>query len=315
MAEQSLAVTEQGGAVLASAVEQVLIGGNLAPLTPPQRVSYYNAVCKSLNLNPLTRPFDYITLNGRLVLYPKKDATDQLRLNRGVSITRIAAQYVDDLYVVTADAKDRDGRTDSGTGAVCMTGLVGEAKANAIMKAETKAKRRVTLSICGLGMTDDSEVDSIDDAKPVEVNHETGEIVGQPPPMQAPQRKPAPAPVAAAPVHHPAPAPPPHREPGDEPDDPFGDFNTPPIDETDGPPVSDERRYLEDEVRSGKFSAGGDVITEPQRKRLYAIARGKGWSNEAYREQIKRFGFDRDNDVTTVAYEAIVAFFQADRKL
>jgi hypothetical protein len=33
--------------------------------------------------------------------------------------------------------------------------------ANALMKAETKAKRRVTLSICGLGMLDESEVESI----------------------------------------------------------------------------------------------------------------------------------------------------------
>ena len=40
-------------------------------------------------------------------------------------------------------------------------GLVGEELANAYMKAETKAKRRVTLSICGLGWLDDSETESI----------------------------------------------------------------------------------------------------------------------------------------------------------
>ena len=33
--------------------------------------------------------------------------------------------------------------------------------ANAFLKSETKAKRRVTLSICGLGLLDESEVDSI----------------------------------------------------------------------------------------------------------------------------------------------------------
>jgi len=33
--------------------------------------------------------------------------------------------------------------------------------ANAIMKAITKAKRRVTLSICGLGMLDETEVESL----------------------------------------------------------------------------------------------------------------------------------------------------------
>ena len=108
---------------------------------------------------------------------------------RSVSITRTTAQYLDDLYVVTADARTADGRTDSGTGAVCIKGLAGEAKANAIMKAETKAKRRVTLSICGLGMTDESEVGSIDEAEPVNVNVETGEIVGEAKPIEPPQRK------------------------------------------------------------------------------------------------------------------------------
>jgi len=166
----------------ALAIEQVLIGGDLAPLTAAQRVSYYNAVCTSLGLNPLTRPFDYLRLNNKIVLYPKKDATDQLRMLRGVSITRIVPQYLDDLYVVTADAKTADGRTDSGTGAVCIAGLAGEAKANAIMKAETKAKRRVTLSICGLGMTDETEVETIPTARPVVVNHDTGEIEDQAPP-------------------------------------------------------------------------------------------------------------------------------------
>ena len=37
------------------------------------------------------------------------------------------------------------------------------ALANAIMKAETKAKRRVTLSICGLGMLDETELETIKD--------------------------------------------------------------------------------------------------------------------------------------------------------
>jgi hypothetical protein len=41
----------------------------------------------------------------------------------------------------------------------------GEFRANLIMKAVTKAKRRVTLSICGLGFLDESEVESIADAK------------------------------------------------------------------------------------------------------------------------------------------------------
>lgn len=124
-------------------------------------------------------------------------------------------------------------------------------------------------------------------------------------PIQPPKRKAdAPAPVVAVTL---TPAPPSVREPGDEPADPFGDFDP----QQDG--VS-EAQSLETEVRTGKFSAGGAVITEPQRKRLFAVAMGKGWSKDAYREQIQRFGFDRDNNVTTVAYDAIVTFFNAGQR-
>jgi len=47
------------------------------------------------------------------------------------------------------------------TGAVDIKGLTGKNLANAFMKAETKAKRRVTLSICGLGFLDESEVEDM----------------------------------------------------------------------------------------------------------------------------------------------------------
>jgi len=49
--------------------------------------------------------------------------------------------------------------------------------ANAQMKAVTKGKRRLTLSLCGLGWLDETEVETIPTAKPASVNIETGEIV------------------------------------------------------------------------------------------------------------------------------------------
>src|SRR5690606_14334225 len=42
--------------------------------------------------------------------------------------------------------------------------------ANALMKAETKAKRRATLSICGLGMMDESEIETVEGAQPVVID-------------------------------------------------------------------------------------------------------------------------------------------------
>lgn len=159
-------------------IESVVINGDLAKLSPAERVNYYRSVCESLGLNPLTKPFSYIVLNGKLTLYTTKDATDQLRKKNGISINIISREKLDDLYVVTARATTPDGRQDESIGAVNIKGLSGDALANAIMKAETKGKRRVTLSICGLGWTDESEIESIPNAQPVIVDSDTGEIEG-----------------------------------------------------------------------------------------------------------------------------------------
>lgn len=142
------------------ALEQVMIEGDLTPLSAEQRVIYYNKVCESLGLNPLTKPFSYIKLNGKLTLYALKDCTEQLRKNNQVSLQIVSRELQGDVFVVTARATSGN-RMDESIGAVTVKGLGGDALANAYMKAETKAKRRVTLSLCGLGMLDDSEVDSI----------------------------------------------------------------------------------------------------------------------------------------------------------
>lgn len=160
-------VPTQKAALDLKKIEQVLIKGDLATLNEGERVSYYNAVCESVGLNPLTQPFTYLSLGGRLVLYANKGCAEQLRSIHEISIEEVDAKKFDELVVVIAKAKSKDGRTDSSTGAVSVGNLKGEALANAMMKAETKAKRRVTLSLCGLNMLDESEVDSISGAEKV----------------------------------------------------------------------------------------------------------------------------------------------------
>lgn len=172
---QEISVQEQNKHEL-SIIEQVVLQGDLSKLNPEQRVVYYNKVCESVGLNPFTRPFDYIQLNGKLTLYAKKDCTEQLRKLNGISIEGLEDKMVDDVYIVTAMARDKHGRIDQAKGAVTLGGLRGDAKANAIMKAETKAKRRVTLSISGLGWVDETEIETIPAAKTVHVDMSTGEI-------------------------------------------------------------------------------------------------------------------------------------------
>lgn len=152
-------------AQLPESVEQALIGGNLAELKPAERVKLYMEVCGSLGLNPLTVPFQYITLNGKLVLYALKSCTDQLRFIHSVNVEIVSRERLDDIYVVTTKATLPNGRTDEEIGAVPIAGVKGEALANALMKASTKAKRRVTLAIVGLSLLDETEIESIRDAR------------------------------------------------------------------------------------------------------------------------------------------------------
>jgi hypothetical protein len=148
---------EKAGAI----AEAVLIRGDLGDLTPTERAKYCVTVCQSLGLNPMTKPFEYIVLNGRLTLYARKDATDQLRTIHDVSVTELIETEREGVFIVTAKVVNAKGRTDAAKGAVNISGLKGEALANALMKAETKAKRRATLSICGLGFLDETEVEDI----------------------------------------------------------------------------------------------------------------------------------------------------------
>ena len=149
-------------------VERALVMGDLAQLTPEQRLGYYKTVCESVGLNPATQPFEYITLNGKLRLYAKRDATEQLRKIHNVSVKIVKREVIDGVLVVEAEASMPSGRYDQSIGAVALGNLKGEMLANAWMKGETKAKRRVTLSICGLGFLDESEVGDIPGARPGE---------------------------------------------------------------------------------------------------------------------------------------------------
>lgn len=145
----------------AASIEKVLLEGDLASLRPDQRLAYYQQVCENLGLDPLTRPFQYIVLNRKLTLYASKACTDQLRTIRGVSITSLDCTEVSGCYTVIAHATSSDGRTDTDMGSVPIDGLRGDNLCNAMKKAVTQAKRRVTLSLCGLGMLDETETTQI----------------------------------------------------------------------------------------------------------------------------------------------------------
>jgi hypothetical protein len=119
-----------------------------------------------MGLDPYTKPFDLLRLNGKEILYCTRSGTQQLNKLHKVShtITSRDTNAEAGVYIVTSKASLPDGRCTESIGAVNIAGLKGEAYANAIMKAETKAKRRATLDLLGLGVIDESEAESIPNA-------------------------------------------------------------------------------------------------------------------------------------------------------
>lgn len=149
-------------------ISSIVINGDLSKLSPTQKVGYYRQFCERLGLDPLSQPFKLLRLNGKEILYCDRAGTQQLNKLHGVSHEIKARETVSGCYVVTAQASTPDGRKTESIGAVTIDNLRGDALCNAMMKAETKAKRRATLDLLGLGILDETETETIVHAQPLD---------------------------------------------------------------------------------------------------------------------------------------------------
>jgi hypothetical protein len=147
------------------AIEKAVIRNDLQSLTEIERIQYNFAACRSLGLNPLTRPFDYIIQDGKMSLYLNTVGVAQLRAIYGISVKVKDRSKDDEFIYCTAIAWDNSGRSEEATAVLSLCDkynkpLIGQAKANLIMKCETKAKRRATLALRGIPWGDSGEIKS-----------------------------------------------------------------------------------------------------------------------------------------------------------
>jgi len=145
-------------------ISSIVINGDISKLSPQQKVNYYRQFCERLGLDPLSQPFKLLRLNGREILYCDRTGAQQLNKIHKVSHEIRARETVSGCYVVTAQASTPDGRHTESIGAVPIENLKGDNLCNAMMKAETKAKRRATLDLLGLGILDETETETIPNA-------------------------------------------------------------------------------------------------------------------------------------------------------
>jgi hypothetical protein len=145
----------------AQVVDSLVLKGDISNLTAEQRTAYYIQLCNQLGLNPASQPFAILRLQGREILYPTRGATDQLAAIHRINREIIRGPELYDLggtklVIAVCRATHPNGRVETATATVPLQDPV-----NVLMRCETKSKRRATLSILGLGMLDESELEQI----------------------------------------------------------------------------------------------------------------------------------------------------------
>lgn len=146
-------------------INAIILNGDLSKLAPHEKTAYYIHRCRALGLDPATKPFDLLKLQGKEVLYANKGCAAQLRDLRKISTAIMGENMINDVLVVRVRAWYPDGRQHEDEGFAAMGGLKGDMFGNARLKAITKATRRAILHLCGLGELDETEVETIPNAK------------------------------------------------------------------------------------------------------------------------------------------------------
>jgi hypothetical protein len=197
-------------------VEQVVLTGDYAGLGPEQRAYCLLVLSKKMGLDPMRRPFEFISDGKSIRLYANRSAAAQLREVHKITQTPVymgalrsitfaedgslvlGEQVITDKVMVSifkAVSKDKETgelRVSYDLSAMALDKQL-EWMENGLKKMWTQASRRTTIGHAGLGFLDESEAQDV------------GRPMSAPPPAQpAPTRRvpppPTPAQIPAAPV-------------------------------------------------------------------------------------------------------------------
>jgi hypothetical protein len=159
-------------------------GKDTTSLSREDRSALLVGLARKLGLNPLSGAVMFLKTNGRETLYVTKSGTDQIAAReklkretiRGPEVLAMEGKKV---VFCQVRASHPDGRSEVSTATLLLADII-----NDLMKCETKAKRRATLSVCGLGLLAEDEIETIPGAQSV--------------PFEAPVQRPAVVPPLAS---------------------------------------------------------------------------------------------------------------------
>lgn len=166
-----LDVSEDAPSPLEQLLSEVQASGNDTTRLPTQdKAALLRGLSKALGLNPLSGGVMLLRLNGKETLYVTKVGTDQIAAREKLSRETIVGpevRAIEGKKVVFCQVRARhpDGRSEMSTATLPLADPV-----NDLMKCETKAKRRATLSVCGLGLLAEDEIETIQGAQKVDID-------------------------------------------------------------------------------------------------------------------------------------------------
>lgn len=147
----------------------LMVTGDLSKMTMVQKAQFLYKLAKAEGIPPFPPPYAIGKDNmGKEKIISTKNRAESLRKRDGISTKtlykgplRMGSEFNMEYYEVEVEGSTRDGRTATGTGVNYIKGAMGQELANKIMGCETKAQNRVTNSLSGSGLMDETEaVDS-----------------------------------------------------------------------------------------------------------------------------------------------------------
>ena len=140
---------------------------NIEKLTDEERAAYLAKVSEFMGLPPEMNALDMLWVSDeetglkKYVPYARKGTTDILREIHGIKVLSMEQHDGPSYVSFKATGVNPDGRQEVAVGAHGTDGLRGEKLAAAVMTAETRAGRRLTLKFVGAGILDESEVGAV----------------------------------------------------------------------------------------------------------------------------------------------------------
>lgn len=187
--------------VSSETLSKIILKGDWKDLTPAQRVEGYIALCRSLGLNPLTKPFDLLEMRDRTTLYLNSAGGAQLGALHKASyhITRVETEPVaDTVMLVRAYVKVRlpDGRENEDVGIKTCNPKDVNDYIRAYKSAITNGRLRAIKGLIGLNVVVEGDEEEIPEARVVSVEIAEASAESAPAQTETPQQPAEPAPEA-----------------------------------------------------------------------------------------------------------------------